>query len=58
MLISDIDAIVDQVDPPTRETIESQRQKQLDALKDLRSRLMESTKFSLGAGSARIFLAN
>ena len=54
MMISQVDSIVEQIDPPTRETIEDQRQKQLDALKLLRLRLREAVRSDLRISSFSI----
>jgi hypothetical protein len=39
-----ISAIADRPEPPTKESIEKNRQSQLDALKDLRRKLMQAIR--------------
>ena len=46
MILSDIDNITQRIDPPTRETIERERARQIEVLRDYRRQLVAGLKKS------------
>jgi len=46
MILCDIDNIKQQIEPPTKETIEREKARQLDALRDYRRQLVEGLRKS------------